>query len=105
MKLSSIILIEKEEKEKIIFKETDGISPFPENTLSAIKKKITTLAKDLEQNWQSAAEITNSAMKELNVPIPQAFLKERWKQYVDLLKHAIKELYESRGLSNWTRSV
>lgn len=100
-------LLEKEEKEKkIVFKETDGRSPFPINTISALEKQITTLARDLEKEWKSSSELVDAAFEELNVPKPMSYLTERWRQYVDLLSHATKQLYQSRGLkASWSRVV
>lgn len=100
-------LIEKEtEKKKIVFKETDGLSPFPPNTVSALEKEISSQARDLDLEWKSAAELVDAAFENLEVPKPDATNKNRWVQYVDMLKHAIKELYKSRGLSSgWSKVV
>lgn len=100
-------LLEKkaDEKKTPVFMETDEKSPFPNDTITALKKKITTLAKDLESEWDSAAVLTNAAFEELEVPIPQAFVKDRWVQYTELLAYAIKQLYNARGLSaKWHQS-
>lgn len=95
-----------DEKEKIIFKETDGRSPFPEMTMNELEKKITSLAKDLEKEWESANVLVDSVFEELNVPKPQVHLVERWRQYTDLIAHAVKQLYKARGLkSGWTQTV
>lgn len=97
---------EKENEKKIIFKETDGKSPFPEMTINALEKHISSLAKDLETEWKSAAELVDATFKELDVPKPESYLADRWKQYVQLLAHAVKQLYQARGLkSGWTQSV
>jgi hypothetical protein len=101
MKTFKQFLIEREEeqKKKLIFKETDGRSAFPGNTISAIERAITSSAKDLEKDWKNPAELVNAAFEELDVPIPQAYLAERWKQYTELLSHAVDELYKARGKS------
>lgn len=97
---------EKEKQKKIVFKETDGRSPFPSLTISALEKRVTTFARDLETEWKSAAELVDTAFAELDVPKPQSFITERWKQYTELLAHAVKQLYRARGLkSGWTRGV
>lgn len=96
-------LIEMEEnknkEKKKVFKETDGVSPFPENTIRAIKKQITTFANDLDQEWESAAQLVNKAFEELDVPLPMAWQKERWQQYAELLEEALKKLYNARGVT------
>lgn len=100
-------LAEKEsEKKKVVFKETDGVSEFPPNAYSAIEKQISSLARDLDHEWASAAELVDGAFQELDIQKPDATSKYRWPQYVELLKHAIKELYKSRGLSaSWSKAV
>jgi len=97
---------EKEKEKKIVFKETDGRSPFPTNTISALEKQISTFARDLEVEWKSAAELVDAAFTELDVPKPQSFIVDRWRQYTELLSHAVKQLYQARGLkSGWTQGV
>jgi hypothetical protein len=97
---------DKEKEKKIVFKETDGRSPFPENTVRAIEKEISGLARDLEQEWDNVAKLMDTAFENLDVPKPQAFQSERWKQYTDMIGHATNELYKSRGFkSTWSRSV
>lgn len=99
-------LIEKEKEKKIVFKETDGRSAFPEMTISALKKEITTLSKDLQKEWKSAADLVDFAFETLQVPKPPVYAVDRWNQYVDLLSHAVKQLYKARGLkSGWTQTV
>lgn len=99
-------LIEQEKEKKIVFKETDGRSPFPDLTISALEKEITSLARDLEKEWKSAAELVDVAFENLDVPKPPSYSTDRWNQYTDLLSHAIKQLYKARGLkSGWTQTV
>lgn len=99
-------LAEQEKEQKIVFKETDGRSPFPSNAISALEKRISVLAKDLDVEWKSAAELVDTAFTELDVPKPQSFLVERWKQYTTLLSHAVKQLFNARGLkSGWSQGI
>lgn len=102
-------LIEQEEKkkeQKTVFVETDGRSPFPNNTVSAIEKHISSGAKDLDIAWKNAAELVDSAFEELQVPKPQSYLTARWKQYTELLSHAVNQLYQARGVKGgWTTSI
>ena len=107
MRFKEFYLLEKkEEKKKIVFKETDGITEFPPNAFSALEKHVSTLARDLDNDWDSASALVDTAFEELEIPKPDATSKYRWPQYVALLKHAIKELYKSRGLSaGWSKVV
>jgi len=96
----------KEEEKKIVFKETDGVSPFPENTVSALKKEISNLARDLEQEWDSVQTLLTAAYENLDVPQPQAYQKDRWYQHIDLINHATEQLYKSRGLkASWSQGI
>lgn len=98
--------LNEEDKKKVkVFAETDGRSSFPEMAISALQKNISAKAKDLEVEWNSVEELVSSAFEELDVPKPQAHLTERWKQYVDLLSHAMSQLYKARGMSKWTQTI
>lgn len=99
MKFLQTLIERKKEEKKPVFIETDEKSPFPNDTMTAIKKKITSLSKDLEEEWDSAVTLLNTSFEELDVPIPQAYSKDRWQQYTELLAYAIKQLYDSRGFS------
>lgn len=91
-------LIEQEKQQKV-FKETDGRSKFPDNAISALRKKIGAFAKELDRDWKSPAELVDEALKLLDVPKPMAFLKDRWEQYVELVSYATEQLYKARGLN------
>lgn len=106
MKFSTFLAEAKEKEKKVVFKETDGRSAYPENTVRAVESEITKLAKDLDQEWNSAVALIDNAFEELDIPKPQPYQKERWDQYKDLVAHAVKQLYQSRGLKgSWTQSV
>lgn len=98
MKFSAYLIEKEKEKEKkVVFKETDGRSAFPENTVNAIKKEITNLAKDLEKEWSGVPALISMAYKNLDVPEPQAFQYDRWAQQKDIIAHATKQMYQARG--------
>ena len=98
-----IIEQKKDDKEnKIKFVETDPQEPFPEYIVDHLKKEISKLAKDLSINWNSPIELVNQAFNNLEVPIPKAYLKKRWDQYNELLGHAVNNLVETRGFSDWS---
>lgn len=94
------------DKPKLVFVETDPQEPFPEDTISAIKKEINKRAKDLEVDWKSPVELVDFVFEELNVPKPLAYLKERWGQYIGLLGYAVRALKDSRGMkAAWSRTI
>lgn len=100
-------LIEARKKEKrLVFIETDGRSPFPNDTMTSITKEINKNCKDLEKEWKNATEVVNYSLNELDVPIPTANLTARWDQYKDLLKYAVKNLADARGINgNWSTTI
>lgn len=92
----------KQEKQKPVFIEFDVQEPFPDDTFSALKKRISKDAKDLEKDWKSPQQLVDNAFTELKVPKPLAYLRKRFEQYTDLLKIAIRELRDARGFSDWS---
>lgn len=92
----------KEKKKKIVFVEFDPKQPFPTDTVSALKKQISSDAKDLTKDWKSPQQLVDNAFTELKVPKPLAYLQNRFEQYTDLLKIGIRELRDARGFSDWT---
>lgn len=99
------ILENDEKQKKIVFKETDGVLPFPEMTMNALKKEIKKMSSDLSKEWPSTIAVVNAAFDELEVPKPLAFNKDRWEQYCQMIKVATKELVASRGFSGWTKLI
>ncbi len=96
----------KKKEKKIVFIETNPQSPFPSDTVTALEKAINKEAKDLKKDWSSPMKLVDFVFDELEVPKPPVYLKKRWEQYLDLLKIAVKELTDARGLdSNWRTSV
>jgi hypothetical protein len=107
MRFKQYLLEAKKEKEKkIVFVETDPQEYFPNDTISALQKEINAKAKDLTQEWSSAKELVDAAFNDLEVPIPLAYLKNRWEQYTKLLGVAINNLYDARGMkADWVKTV
>ncbi len=97
---------EKPKKKKIVFIETDPQEAFPADTMSALQKEINKQAKDLEKDWRSPVELVDFVFAELEVPKPLAYLKERWRQYNQLLAISVTALRDSRGMkAHWTQTV
>lgn len=84
------------------FIETDGRMEFPRDTINYLQKEINKNCKDLNREWKNAIEVVNHAFNELDIPIPKAFQKDRWEQYLKLLSYAVKNMHEARGFSDWT---
>lgn len=95
----------KENEKKSVFKETDPQAPFPNDTISALKRQINTGAKDLEVDWKNALELVDDSFKELQVPKPTLDLKARWEQYQSLIGVAVNDLYDARGLEGSWRTT
>lgn len=104
MKLSALFEAKKKEK-KIVFKETDPQLPFPKDTITAIKKRINVYAKDLSMDWDNAVELLDAVLLELNIPKPPAYLKERWRQYQELIEFSVENMHDARGFGGQWNSV
>lgn len=76
---------------------TDKLTKLPDIVVNELKKLISKGAKDTDQNWSDAAELTNTAyhVAKIRRPIPDQ--KGAWNQYIDLLKHAVRQLRITRG--------
>ena len=95
----------KEDEKRAVFKETDPMSPFPNDTMTALKREINKGAKDLEKEWDNAIELVDKSFVELEVPKPKPQQKERWEQYNVLIATAVNDLYEARGLEGSWRTT
>lgn len=74
---------------------------YPEAVMSEISSLITKGAKDLEQKWKNTFELVHTAFHVANVKRPQYDQKGAWKQYEDMLAHAVRALRKARG-ANWS---
>lgn len=100
------LLENKKKEQKPVFVEYGEKYPFPNDTLSALRKDINKKCKDLETEWNSAVEVVNAAFKDLNVPIPKINLFTRWQQYLELIKFSVKNLYDARGMNaSWASTI
>jgi hypothetical protein len=96
----------RKKEKKIVFQETDGRTPYPNDTMTSLNKEINKNCKDLEKVWNNAVEVVNHSFNELDIPIPRANLPARWSQYKELIAYAVKNLYDARGLNGgWTTSI
>jgi len=79
---------------------TDGdITTLPDKVVSELKNLIRKGAQDLAQAWKNALELTNTAYHVSNVRLPHPTQKGAWKQYMDLIAHAVRQLSATRGVN------
>lgn len=83
----------------------DKITILPNIILSDLKKLISKGAKDLEQNWKDAAELCNTAYHVGQVRRPIPTQRGAWKQYEELLKYSVQQLWNTRGNKGSWRSA
>ena len=82
-----------------------NLEKIPENVISDLKKQIRKGARDIKQNWANALELIHKAFEVEAVRRPEPSEREAWKQYEELIKYAVKELANNRGLdSDWRMS-
>ena len=75
----------------------DKITTLPDAIIGELKKLISKGAKDLAQQWQDAAELVNTAYHVGRVRRPVPDQRGAWKQYEELLKYGVNQLWKTRG--------
>lgn len=104
-KLSEILEEGRKPKEKGIFIPEDPNDPYPFDTMIYMQKAINKNSKDKQKDWDSPIELVDFSLDELNIPKPASYMKNRWEQYVQMLKYAVKNLADSRGMSaKWNKN-
>lgn len=97
-------IMTKEEDKPISFQEflaeadKEDITALPDKVVGEIKSNIGKGAKDLAQAWKNALELTNTAYHVSSVRLPKPEQKGAWKQYMDLIAHAVRQLSATRGI-------
>lgn len=85
--------------------EGNNLDELPEAVLSEIKKNIRNGAKDTDQKWSNALELTQKAYDVAGVQRPTPDMKNAWKQYEQMLEFAVQQLANFRGLKgDWRMS-
>jgi hypothetical protein len=105
MKLEALVVEAKKKEKKVVFKETNPQNAFPKDTITAIKKQVNVFTKDLSMNWDTAMEMLDDVMRELNVPKPTANLSKRWDQYAELIEFSVQSMADARGLEGSWNSI
>jgi hypothetical protein len=95
----------KKDEHRPVFKETNPDAPFPNDTMSALKREINKGARDLDTDWKDALDLLDHTFRELKVPKPRPQQKARWEQYNSLIGETVKQLYNARGLEGKWRST
>lgn len=96
MKLHQIKNLNEAEKNEIQFQDKEPRKPLPELIFKKVERKIRDGAKDYDQEWDHPVDLVDWAFQELELQKPMAS-DERWEQYSDLVKDAVKELHKARG--------
>lgn len=68
--------------------------------MDEIQKNIRKGAKDLDQQWKSAAHLTNKAYEVSKHQVPTPIQQDLWAQYFENIQRAVELLKKYRGLEN-----
>jgi len=98
-------LLEGKEKNEVEFKDEEPGSKLPDIIITKIERKIRDNAKDYSKDWESALDLVNFVLNELNIRIPVAS-DPRWPQYLGLIRTSVDELTRARGIdAKWSTAV
>lgn len=76
----------------------DDLSALTDDTIKELKKNIRDGAKDVEQRWANALELVHKAYEVAEVQRPDITMRDAWKQYESLIRFAVNELANTRGM-------
>lgn len=89
----------------VALKEGDG-SELPPQVQEAIKREITSLAKDTDQQWNNALELVHQAYEHCDAERPTPAMRDAWREYEDFITLAVQQLAKYQPDGNWrTTSV
>ena len=102
MKLNSVLLL----LEVTNAKDIKRLSELPAASVEHLKRLITKAAslkrgsrdEDVPDHWTNALEIVHWAYEKSNIERPQPYMRNAWKQYEDVISHAVRMLARFRGL-------
>ncbi len=83
-------------KDLQILKEKDDLSKLPEDVIKKLKKLIRDGATDLAKKWENSLELVTQAYKVESVTIPTPALRTAYSQFDEMLKYAVKEMFDAR---------
>lgn len=85
--------------------EKTDLSELPDGELNKVKANITKGAKDTDQLWANALELVHTAYELAQIQRPDITMESAWKQYEEMINHAVKELAKARGVDgDWRMS-
>lgn len=93
METFATYLISEATEKKIL----DNITTLPEVVIGELKKLIAKGAKDANQDWRDAKELTDTAYHVAHIRRPIPDQRGAWKQYEALLKYSVNQLWDNRG--------
>lgn len=85
---------------------TQRIEPteaLPDYVVAEIRSNIRKGAKDLDQKWANALELTHKAYEVSSVSRPSPKNKDQWSQYESLIGFAVAQLASTRGMNGHWR--
>lgn len=92
-------------KDLTFMPEGQELDSLPEDVMAEIQKNIRAGAKDVEQKWANALELTHKAYEVSGVQRPTPDMKNAWKQYEQNLEIAVQQLSKYRGVrGDWRMS-
>jgi hypothetical protein len=86
-------------------KVLDKLTTLPDSIVGELKKLIRKGAQDINQNWENAKELVDTAYHVGRIRRPVPDQRGAWKQYEELLKHGVNELWKTRGNKGSWRSA
>ena len=85
--------------------EKTDLTELPEGEINKVKANIRKGAKDLNQKWANALELVHTAYEVAKVERPDITMEAAWKQYEDMIKYAVEQLSDARGIDgDWRMS-
>jgi len=76
--------------------EIDDMTELPEATIKELQKMVRTGAEQ-SGKWSNALDLANKAYTVLGISIPDATMKNAWKQYETIITYAVQQLGKFHG--------
>lgn len=95
-------------------KDIKRLSELPAASVEHLKRLITKAAslkrgsrdEDVPDHWTNALELVQWAYEKSNIERPEPYMRNAWKQYEDVMAHAVRMLARFRGLKGeWRISL
>lgn len=86
-------------------KMLERLTELPKAVIDEMKKLIVKGAKDINQQWEDAKELVDTAYHVARIRRPIPDQKKAWGQYTELLKFGVNQLWNTRGKGGDWRSA